>query len=356
MQPTLPGSAVPGASEAQPAGDGAHAKVLAYLEDTGRLPLGATWRFNLLSGGNSHITSRLQLFQSGEKIADYVVKVAQPDGPLAPYDVAHEAQMMRQAVALGAAAPEVIGCAASPDGSCDFIIMRHVAGEAPSIWELPGWIEGAGRGFRERAGRSLVQSLKPLRRIQAPDATHLPSHYRAYLARVEAEVRAAAGAHFALPEMVGQVGNWLSGHCDALDAAPALYHGDFRVGNAVFLAGAVVSLLDWERAMVGHPLHDLGYLSLPAMKTGELICGVLTEAELARIYEAEFLEPLDMRLCSFFRIMSMYTEFCATTRALARLAAGHGRMNGARTLPLVARLHFDLLVAIREWNNGHFHL
>ncbi len=51
----------------------------------------------------------------------------------------------------------------------------------------------------------------------------------------------------------------------------------------------------------------------------------------------------------------MYTEFCAMTRALSRLAAGHGRINGARTLPLVARLHHNLLVAIREAFVNGFH-
>jgi aminoglycoside phosphotransferase (APT) family kinase protein len=263
---------------------------------------------------------------------------------------------MRQAAAMGAAAPEVIGCAASVDGSCDFIIMQHVAGEAPSIWEVPGWIERAEPGFREQIGRGLLKSLKPLRAMNGAGAPNLSSHYRAYLSRAESEVRQAADGHFELPEMVGAVADWLRDRCEALDVAPALYHGDFRVGNAVFRGGDVAALLDWERAMVGHPLHDIGYFSLPAMKTGNLICGVLTEAELARFYEEEFGEPLDLRLCSFFRIMSIYTDFCATTRALARIASGRGRINGARTLPLVARLHHDLLVAIREWTDGQFHL
>jgi aminoglycoside phosphotransferase (APT) family kinase protein len=322
----------------------------------GRLPGGATSRFDLLSGGNSHITSRLRLYVSGEEVADYVVKVAQPDGPLAPYDVAHEAAMMVKAAELGAPAPEVVGCSASADGAGDFIIMRHVAGAAPSIWEVARWIEGSEPGLRLRVGESLLRSLKPLRGISVDEAPDLPGLYRAYVGQVEADVRAAVGDLLRLPDMVGKVAEWLCDRCDLLNTPPALYHGDFRVGNAVFKESAVAALLDWERAMIGHPLHDIAYFSLPAMKTGDLICGLLTEDELLRIYAEAYSEPLDLRVCAVLRIMSMFTEFCAMTRALARLAKGHGRINGARTLPLVARLHHDILVAIREWNDGQFHL
>lgn len=66
--------------------------------DKGALTTGAVEGYELLSGGNSHITWRVL---TGTPELDLVVKIAQPDGPLAPYDVRHEAAMMAQAAAAG---------------------------------------------------------------------------------------------------------------------------------------------------------------------------------------------------------------------------------------------------------------
>jgi aminoglycoside phosphotransferase (APT) family kinase protein len=330
--------------------DSAQAKILSYLAKQGVLPADADCRFTLLSGGNSHITWRLQ----SEGHDDLVAKVAQPDGPLAPYDVAHEAAMMLRARALGAAVPEVVGHFTSASGECDFVVMKHVAGEAPSIWDVPEWLEAREPGFRMRVGRNLVASLKPLQRL--PDGGDLPSSYDSYLTKVADTLHREVGDAFVLPHTVDKAGAWLRARCVELDAPAALYHGDFRLGNVVVRDGEVAALLDWERAMIGHPLHDIGYFCLPGMRTGDLLCGLVTQSELAAIWREEIGAALDLRLCAYFRIMAMYTEFCAMVQALARLAHGRGRLVGARTLPLVASLHYDLLVAIREWDDGRFHL
>jgi aminoglycoside phosphotransferase (APT) family kinase protein len=60
------------------------------------------------------------------------------------------------------------------------------------------------------------------------------------------------------------VGDWL------LENAPpapdeALVHGDFRPGNVLFADDpepAITGILDWETAMLGDPLTELGYLLL----------------------------------------------------------------------------------------------
>jgi aminoglycoside phosphotransferase (APT) family kinase protein len=264
--------------------------------------------------------------------------------------------MMRAAQKLGAVVPDVVGFSLSPEGASDFLVMRHVEGASPSLWEVPKWIEASGDGTRLKIARSVINALRPLRTYPSSSVVNLADSYRAYLCEVELKLRDAAKDVFALPPSVKKVLDWLIERCAELSSSPALYHGDFRLGNIVFKDGNVAALLDWERAMPGHYLHDVGYFSLPAMRTGDLLCGVATQEELVVIWKEEFGEPLDIRLCAFFRAMSMFTEFCVMVRALARLAQAHGRMVGARTLPLVARLHFDMLVAIREWDNGQFHL
>lgn len=44
--------------------------------------------------------------------------------------------------------------------------------------------------------------------------------------------------------------------------APALVHGDYRIGNCLIGDGHVTGILDWELAFVGDPRFDLGYMSL----------------------------------------------------------------------------------------------
>ena len=75
-----------------------------------------------------------------------------------------------------------------------------------------------------------------------------------------------------LPEMVALTA-WLEANVKkasashALNAKPAIAHGDFRLDNAVLArdgsgAVSVVAVLDWELSTLGDPLADLAYLCL----------------------------------------------------------------------------------------------
>lgn len=49
------------------------------------------------------------------------------------------------------------------------------------------------------------------------------------------------------------------------DDQASIVHGDYRHGNIIFDndSPAVVAVLDWELATIGHPLADLGYFMMP---------------------------------------------------------------------------------------------
>lgn len=49
-------------------------------------------------------------------------------------------------------------------------------------------------------------------------------------------------------------------------AAPALVHGDFRMGNLMVAPTGVTAVLDWELTHVGDPVEDLGWLCVPAWR------------------------------------------------------------------------------------------
>ena len=307
-------------------------------------------QYRLLSGGNSHITWRVG---TGAPGGDLVVKIAQPDGPLAPYDVAHEAEMMRRAHAAGVPAPASIGC--FQDGDTQFLVMRLVEGDSPSIWEVRKWLEGRPDADRIGIGRSLLATL-PLLTAAAGNGVSQVDAYTRYFKDLVDLLEAAADGLMVLPPTIRAASDWLVERLPQMEAPPTLCHGDFRIGNAVFRDGEIVALFDWERAMIGHPLHDLGFLCLPGMKVEDKICGVLTQQELETVWRDLTGEVLDLRGAAYFRIVAVFGELCLMVRALARLASGSGRLTAVRPLPLVIRLHDDLIKFIRMWDNGDFTL
>jgi aminoglycoside phosphotransferase (APT) family kinase protein len=60
---------------------------------------------------------------------------------------------------------------------------------------------------------------------------------------------------------------WLA-PCLPAPRAPALVHGDFRVGNVIFGPEGLCAVLDWELAHVGDPLEDLGWLCVRSWRFG----------------------------------------------------------------------------------------
>jgi aminoglycoside phosphotransferase (APT) family kinase protein len=78
-------------------------------------------------------------------------------------------------------------------------------------------------------------------------------------------------------------------------------HGDFRLGNTMYAAGAparLIAIFDWEMATIGDPLADVGYLCMMWSEAGDPPGGMAdlhgvtraegfpTRAELVARYEA----------------------------------------------------------------------
>lgn len=62
---------------------------------------------------------------------------------------------------------------------------------------------------------------------------------------------------------------YLRAHAPA-PIAPALIHGDFRLGNLMVDQTGLVAILDWELAHLGDPAEDLGWLCTPSWRFGVL--------------------------------------------------------------------------------------
>ena len=85
----------------------------------------------------------------------------------------------------------------------------------------------------------------------------------------------------------------------------AVVHGDFRVGNVIFGADGLRSVLDWELTHIGDPMEDLGWLCTRAWRFGsddKPVGGIGRREELFRAYEAESGGPVDPARVRFWEI------------------------------------------------------
>jgi aminoglycoside phosphotransferase (APT) family kinase protein len=87
-------------------------------------------------------------------------------------------------------------------------------------------------------------------------------------------------------DAVERVGAWLEENLP--ESGPAtIVHGDYRLGNTMFAAGAparLVAIFDWEMATIGDPLADLGYLCTTWSEADDPSAG---RFELGRVTRAE---------------------------------------------------------------------
>jgi aminoglycoside phosphotransferase (APT) family kinase protein len=135
-----------------------------------------------------------------------------------------------------------------------FFIMERAAGEAVNDTQLQSWFTTASDELRERMCRDWVTVFARLARLEPLKA--LGPHVTA-----EEDMRRwhgfAAAAH-CMP-LVAAFDRLLA------EAAPrsgpaVVVHGDTKLSNLLWHESRISAVLDWELALNGEPLGDLGYL------------------------------------------------------------------------------------------------
>ena len=224
-----------------------------------------------------------------------------PRGPLPPsaHDVLREARLLRALGATAVRSPEVLAVCEDPGViGAPFYVMERIAGDVITDSVPPALDSPEQHG---RIAEELIDALVELHATDwegaGLDGFGKPTGY------LERQLRRFNGLweHNRTRELpqFEQVGGWLASRIP--ESPPAtIVHGDYRLGNTMFAAGAparLIAIFDWEMATIGDPLADVGYMLMQWTEPGDAVGkfnlnnvtlrpGFPTRAELTSGYEA----------------------------------------------------------------------
>ncbi len=211
-----------------------------------------------IGDGHSNLTF---LIERGET---QLVLRRPPRGPLPPsaHDVVREARLLSVLRPQGVLVPAVLAACEDPTLiGAPFYLMTYVDGWVLSD-DLPPPL--AGPDGPRQISEQLVDRLVELHALD-PGHEDLAEFGRpqGYLERQLKRFGGLLEGNMTrpLPELE-QVSGWLGANLPS-SPAPAVVHGDYRLGNVMYEREAprLTAILDWEMATIGDPLADLGYMT-----------------------------------------------------------------------------------------------
>ena len=242
--------------------------VTRFLRDTVPEIGDAPIRFELISGGKSNLTYRIQAGDRSWALRrpplGHVVATA--------HDMVREHRVLAALADTDVPSPRPVALCGDPSVNdapfyvmefCDGVVLH---GDAPE-----GYLSGSEDG--RRISQALVDTLAALHAVD-PASVGLADFGRpqGYLERQVKRWAKQWAANCtdplpivdALLERLGAALPEESGH--------AIVHGDYRLGNMALDPhdpGRIVALFDWEMATLGDPLADLGYTLIYWLEAGE---------------------------------------------------------------------------------------
>ncbi len=226
--------------------------IAATLRD--HLPGGAAIRAVLpLTTGFSNETYRIEG-------ADWILRMPPAGGAIVEgHDVLAQARLY---AALGAieGGPPVPGIVAICEDKnvigAPFFVMECVAGAEVHDTQLPDWFTAPGDDFRRSLSErwiaqvSQFAALPPLPLLGDPASPEQDARaWRAFAEKADC------------PPLVAAYDRLLSRPAP-ISGPPSIVHGDVKLSNFMWHEGELSAVLDWEMAINGEPLSDLGYLMI----------------------------------------------------------------------------------------------
>jgi aminoglycoside phosphotransferase (APT) family kinase protein len=286
-----------------------------------------------------------------------VIKRAPGDvGPLGPYNAKKDAIIFQ---ALHGHVPVPRFVAHSDDPAVftrPFSAVELIEGESDDLYRVEKW--PTWQEHRQQLGREIVEALAALHRFDwrqsaITEAVPPTPSIRESVARMTAWYVApyeAARDDVTVPQIFWRdLAVWLVDNAPEIPVDEmTIVHGDFRFGNMIWQGARLAAIIDWERAMIGDPMSNLGFLAMPMARRRrpELMGMALTFDELDRAYQAAMQRPIDRRRFQYYMIFWQFIEGSLQSRPVRRPEnqSPGGTDQAARgsaigTLPLGGNLH-----------------
>lgn len=241
-----------------------------------------------LPGGHSGLTYTVDVAEHR-----YVIKAVPPgQRPIGRNDVMRQAEVLRALDPLGIPVPRVV---LTDDEDPAWFAMTYEAGQAiePVLDDDP--IDPSLARERMLKAAALLRRLHDvdvrtldLQRTEPLDPAGELDRWTQTMAAVPAEIRPGSEKLLAALRVDPPAA-----------AQPVLVHGDFRLGNVLFVDGSPRAIVDWEIWGVGDPRVDLGWFLVFADHTtfpgvGHAVPGLPTVDELLAAYSGTDDLPHDM--------------------------------------------------------------
>ena len=259
-----------------------------------------------LTGG---ATKETWLFSArvGDESVPLVLQLSTPRAPLSVDDALaalprvvgeDDAALMIAAAAAGVPAPPIRAVLTPEDGLGAGYIMAFVPGEtiARRILREPQFAP-----LRARFAEECAAILARIHRLDAAGLPFLQSCGAAEQIALYRRVYDALGH----PQPVIELGlRWAERHQPPRRRA-VVVHGDFRLGNLICGEERIAAVIDWELAIVGDPVQDLGWLCVKTWRFGwpAPVGGIGTRTALLAAYERAggmAVDPAELRFWEAF--------------------------------------------------------
>lgn len=320
------------------------------------------------SGGASWETFivTLRLRSATDEWTDRVVLKRAPDsGPMAPYEIGKDVAIFRALERSDVPAPRLLAC--TEDRSVferPFTVTAFIEGESHDITKVERW--PVWQEHRQELGFEIVDTAAALNRFrwQDTDVASVMGAPGSASARVAwmvgryldplLERSRAAG----LPQVFCRdVGMWLQENVhDMPEEELSIVHGDFRFGNFLWQGTKLVGVVDWERAMLGDPMSNLGFFCMPLSRRvrPELMGKALTFEDMVDRYERVNGLTVDRARLHYYMIFWQFFEAVNGTRSSTEMILGTSEArvasSGLLSPNLIAR---QTLALINQFDRGN---
>jgi aminoglycoside phosphotransferase (APT) family kinase protein len=302
-----------------------------------------------ISGGVSYETWIVDVEDPGspsEHTERLVLRREPLRGPFEPYDIAHEAKMIGGLAKSDVPVPVLLGHCSDPAvAGRPFIVLEYVEGDVPDYRTIMKREDWQDERRRARMADELVRVLADLQRVdwtQPPLTLPAPASERERMHGLIDEMLESGGRRTStwVPHPIFRdAGHWCKENAPDGDTSEmVLIHADFRVGNFIWRDDRIVAFLDWEGAMVGDPLQDLGYACHPAMREArpDLMTMLAPLDEFVDRYERFTERQVDMRRLHYYVVYSLFFQTWTLMVGIPsivewdgdmRLATAYGKLN-----------------------------